>query len=135
MVLPALLSLMAATSCFAGGMSDSPGELVEFQMPSANVGCIYVPAGGTATYSTADGGAELQCDRIAPGYARVILRESGKAKRINNVGDASCCSGETLSYGESWHEGPFTCLSAKTGLTCTRGKHGFVISRKSIKTY
>ncbi|MEP7173696.1 MAG: hypothetical protein ABI705_09440 [Aestuariivirga sp.] len=109
---------------------------IEFTMPSDNVGCIYTPAGGTDTYETADGGAELSCDRIAPSYIRVVLAASGKAKRYTNVGDASCCGAENyFAYGEVWSEGPFSCISSTTGLACTRGAHGFSMSRKAVTAY
>ena len=88
----------------------------EFNMPSGNIGCFYVPAGGTDVYKTSDGGAELSCDRVAPSYVRVMLGESGKAERITNVGDPSCCGGDNIfEYGEVWSEGPFSCISSTTG--------------------
>ncbi len=104
-------------------------------MPSHNVGCVFIPEGGTDTYTPANGHAELQCDRIAPSYVRVILGSTGKARKYNNVGDASCCGGDVLPYGELWTAGPFTCVSAASGLTCTRGKHGLVMSKKSVKAF
>ena len=125
-----------SVAAFAGDGGGSSEGQVEFTMPSNNVGCIYTPAGGTSTYSTADGGAELQCDRVEPSYVRVILGASGRPKKYTNVGDASCCSAnDILSYGEVWAEGPFSCISAASGLTCTRGSHGFSMSRKAIKVY
>jgi hypothetical protein len=119
----------------AAAAHANPGEN-EFTMPSRNVGCVYTPAGGTGTYQSPDGLAELQCDRVEPTYVRVVLGATGPAHRFNNVGDASCCGEDyILEYGEMWQQGPFTCLSATTGLVCTRGHHGFSISRRSIKTY
>jgi hypothetical protein len=63
-----------------------------FTMPSSNVECIYSPAGGTDAYETADGRAELSCDRVRPSYLRVALSSSGAPKNYTHVGDASCCS-------------------------------------------
>ena len=110
---------------------------IEFTMPSDNMGCINTPAGGSDTYETADGGAELSCDRIAPSYIRVVLGASGKAKRYTNVGDASCCGADNLlsNMAKSGPEGPFSCISSTAGLTCTRGAHGFSMSRKAVKVY
>lgn len=127
-----LLSVPALAGGDGDGITD---EVVSFQMPSRNVGCTYIPEGGTPTYQPPGGHAELQCDRIAPSYVRVSLSAVGKAKKYTNVGDASCCSGEVLPYGETWTAGPFTCVSAASGLTCTKGKHGLVMSRKTIKAY
>jgi hypothetical protein len=129
----AAFGLIAISTVALAGDQNSQSEFV---MPSNNVGCIYTPDGGTDTYQTADGLAELSCDRVEPSYVRVILGSAGKAKKYTNVGDASCCSTSyVLSYGEVWQQGPFTCVSKITGLWCTRGSHGFSISRKAIKTH
>jgi hypothetical protein len=109
---------------------------IEFSLPSGNIGCVYTPEGGTDTYEPAGGGPELSCDRVAPSYVRVILGPEGKARRYNDVGDASCCGGGTFAYGKTWDMGPFQCKSAETGLTCRRHDgRGFTMSRKSIKTF
>jgi hypothetical protein len=109
---------------------------VEFTMPSGNIGCIYTPEGGTDTYEPMGGGPELACDRVEPAYVRVILGPNHKAKRYDAVGDPSCCGSDNVfDYGETWEMEGFSCLSTTTGLQCTRGSHGFSISRKAIKTY
>lgn len=119
----------------AGDEPAQPAAAIEFQTPSGNIGCIFIPDGGTDVYTPADGRAELQCDRQQPVYMRVILGSSGKARSYVNVGDVACCGGDMLPYGEVWTAGPFTCKVRRSGLTCTRGKHGFVISRARIRTY
>ncbi len=68
----------------------------EFQAPSGNIGCQYVPAGGTETYRTPDGGPQLICDRIEPAYVRFTLSARGAATLIEHVGDASCCGGDVM---------------------------------------
>ena len=114
----------------------SSGE-VEFITPSGNIGCIYIPAGGTEVYASPDGRAELQCDRVEPDYVTVILGEKGKAKRIGDPGEQACCAiTQELDYGNSWSAGPFTCLSAKSGLTCSSDAgHGFFISKAKITVH
>ena len=107
----------------------------EFMAPSGNIGCIYIPAGGTEVYEPEDGGPELQCDRIEPVYLRFILNKAGKGKVYENAGDVSCCGGPVLKYGNSTWLGPFTCISESSGMTCTRGEHGFFISRKKTRTW
>jgi hypothetical protein len=115
---------------------DSNG-LISFVTPSTNIGCSYAPTGGTKIYVPADGGPELSCDRVEPSYRRFILAKTGKAKRLSNVGDAGCCSaGPKLSYGNTWKKGAVTCISERTGLTCTRGDgHGFFISKAKTRVY
>lgn len=107
----------------------APGASIEFMAPSGNIGCVYTPAGGTAVYQTADGRAELKCDRSEPEYVRVVMSETGPA-RIEPTDERGCCSGETIQYGQSWSEGAFTCNVSEAGLACTnRERHGFNLSR------
>lgn len=115
----------------------SDGGAIYFNMPSGNVGCQYTPAGGTDGYQPKDGGPELGCDRIEPTFLRFVLGKSGKAKVYKNSGDTGCCDGShILRYGNSVHVGPFTCRSAKRGLTCSRNDgHGFIISKSKTSAY
>jgi hypothetical protein len=111
------------------------GVARSFVMPSGNIGCVYIPEGGTDVYQPADGGPELSCDRIEPKYVRATLGRNGKAVIVSNVGDQGCCGGErTVDYGETWSAGPFTCYSERTGLTCERNDgHSFLLSRARIR--
>jgi hypothetical protein len=103
-----------------------------FVTPSGNIGCTYIPKGGTAMYTPDDGGPELGCDRIQPLYVRLILSASGKPFIFKMEGDSACCSdAKVLQYGDRWRAGPFSCTSERSGLACTRGDgHGFFASRK-----
>jgi hypothetical protein len=124
----------AAEQAPAPAETVAPGQLSEFQLPSGNIGCVYIPAGGTAVYQSPDGRAELQCDRIAPTYIRIIMSETGAAAVHEDVSDAPCCSGETVAYGQSWSRGPFTCQSAEAALTCTNADgHGLTLSRERVE--
>jgi hypothetical protein len=109
------------------------GQIV-FVVPSQNVGCTFTPKGGTPVYKPFDGGPELSCDRIAPKYVRVVLTEKN-VRRFDNVGDQGCCDVKNvLPHGARWSQGPFTCDSAESGLTCKRADgRGFFIGRTDIK--
>ena len=111
------------------------GVAETFVMPSGNIGCTYIPEGGTETYRPADGGPELSCDRVEPKYVRATLGRSGKAVVRTDVGDQGCCGGDrTIPYGETWSAGPFTCFSERTGLTCERNDgHSFLLSRARLR--
>jgi hypothetical protein len=110
--------------------------LIEFMMPSQNIGCVFVPEGGTAVYEPRDGGPELACDRVEPRYVSVVLGPAGAPIMIEEPGEAPCCSGPVLDYGNTWSEGPFTCTSARTGLTCQRDDGaGFSLSRARIELF
>ena len=157
-VVPVLL--LSAAPAFAGGAPTPGGPAAEagqpretgrqpvekvptrsfgvaerFVMPSGNIGCTYIPEGGTEIYRPADGGPELSCDRVEPKYLRATLGRSGRAVVRTNVGDQGCCGGETnVPYGETWSAGPFTCYSERTGLTCERNDgHSFLLSRARVR--
>lgn len=115
--------------------TTAPGQLEEFMLPSGNIGCAYIPAGGTAVYRSPDGRAELQCDRVAPAYVRIVLSETGPGVVQENLGEAPCCSGEVVAHGQTWSRGPFTCESAEAGLTCTNASgNRLVLSRERAET-
>lgn len=134
-ILAAAIIAFASPSLAADFPANSDGQIA-FGTPSGNIGCVYTPAGGSGGYQPVEGGPDLQCDRVDPSYQRVILGPHGAAKKYTNVGDASCCGGEpALAYGSTWAEGGFSCLSTVKGLVCSRGSHGFKVSKKSITVY
>jgi hypothetical protein len=106
-----------------------PGVAITFMAPSGNIGCIYIPAGGTDVYQPSEPGAELQCDRSEPEYVRVVLPEHGAA-RVVETDERGCCSGETIEYGQRWAEGPYTCDVTDAGMTCNSAEgHSFTLGR------
>jgi hypothetical protein len=106
----------------------------EFEAAGGNVGCDYVPAGGTDTYTTPDGGPQLICDRVEPVYVRFTLSAHGAATKIDHVGDASCCSGDMLTPGAHWTGGPFACEVTQDGIACTNAdRRGFSLSRSEAR--
>ncbi len=127
---------MLAAPALAVEFEPNDQGFTEFTMPSGNMGCIYVPAGGTDVYKTSDGGAELSCDRVEPSYVRVMLGSSGEAERITDVGDAFMLRGR--QYIRVWRSmvgGSFQLHLRDDRTYCTRGTHGFSMSRKAVKVY
>jgi hypothetical protein len=136
LTLAALALATVAAPALAIDFEETARGQIEFTMPSGNVGCVYTPEGGTDAYEPVGGGPELLCDRVAPSYVRVIMGPEGKAKRHTDVGDASCCgSGNVFDYGEVWEMDGFRCISSTSGLRCTRGSHGFTMSRKAVEAW
>jgi hypothetical protein len=110
-------------------VATTPGTAVTFMAPSGNIGCIYIPSGGTDVYQPAEPGAELQCDRAEPEYIRIVLPENGAA-RVVETSERGCCSGETIAYGDRWAEGPYTCDVTDAGVSCASATgHGFTLGR------
>ncbi len=129
-----LLGVPARAYEFQNMNANAYGQ-VELVMPSGNIGCIYTPAGGTPFYSTMDGQAEIQCDRVEPAYIRGVLGASGPGVIVKDVGDPSCCGGsQKFQYDRVVQLGPFQCLSTRKGLTCARQDgSGFFLSRAVVE--
>jgi hypothetical protein len=133
----ALAAAALALVVLAGSASASSMGLKGFQTPTRNIVC-----GGY----TGSQPAWLRCDissglRPKPSRPKgcqfdfggtLTLGAAGRA-RIGCVSDAVLpdpSKARILAYGQTWRYGPFTCRSAKTGLTCRNLKgHGFFLSR------
>ena len=103
-----------------------PASGVEFRSPSANIHCEIDDG---PPYSS----SEAFCFSAVPPQ-HVTLQVSGTY---------TTCAGETclanpglgeleLPYGQRVALGPFVCVSAPGGMTCTSGGRGFTISRAGI---
>jgi hypothetical protein len=129
-----------ALTSLAGSALAQSTALKGFQTPSHNIVC-----GGTNGSP-----AWLRCDitsGLKPKPARpkgcvfdygVTLTLSAKGSaQIGCVSDAVLpdpSKAPVLAYGKTWRYGPFTCGSAKTGLTCrNKAHHGFFLSRERWK--
>lgn len=149
--------LALSVPAFAKMQSFTPERegVISFVTPKGNISCVYIPKGGTDRYQPIGGGPELQCDRMGPGYVRLVLHKTGRAKKIVNplgpisgghgahvrfsadIGDVErngfrmpALSGNVLKIGQQWKKGAFACKSEVKGLTCTRGNHHFFIGTR-----
>jgi hypothetical protein len=113
--------LLISTSALAG----EGASLEFFTMPSKNVFCLY-----------SEGEDLISCDRTKPSYVSVTLTGEGKAFTTTDQSDTvGHDDANIIPYGKSWKKSGYKCLSAKSGITCTHGKHGFAMSKKSVKVY
>lgn len=116
-------------------------DYVGFQSPTGNIHC--------AIYAWANG-AEARCDlrELTPSYTRRPLGCDGDWGFAFAVGDRGegvlACVGDTvrdprnpvLPYGEAFSLGGISCVSAKTGMTCTNAEgHGFSVARARQKLF
>lgn len=125
----ALLALALMTS---PALAD---DYVGFQSPTGNIHCaIY----------TFDGSAEARCDlrELTPSFTRRPADcdlDWGSAFFVGAAGKAGlACVGDTvqdprnpvLGYGQAVSLGGISCVSAKTGMTCTNAEgHGFSVAK------
>lgn len=115
-------------------------QLHSFQAPSGNIACMA---------DNEDGRWSLRCDigehEWRGGSAgRDCDLDSGDALGLGATGrpywvchgDTVLHSGPVLGYGSTWRAGPFTCATARTGVTCrNRAQHGFRLSRASYTIF
>lgn len=135
-IMPSRLALILGLLALTGtAMAQEPPTM--FSMPSGNVNCVFTPAGGSTVYKSADGSAELSCDREAPSYVRVTMTETSAVTIETKVSDQGCCSTDNpLAYGEEWKRGPFACESKQSGLTCRRSDgRGFSVARAGVTKF
>jgi hypothetical protein len=116
-------------------------DYVAFQSPTGNIHCaIY----------TWNGGAEARCDlrELTPSYTRRPAGcdlDWGNAFAVGASGPGVlACVGDTvmdrgnpvLPYGEAVSLGGISCVSAKTGMTCTNAAgSGFKVAKGSQKLF
>ena len=139
LIAAALAALLAAPAL--GGnervFAPAPDGTISFNMPSGNAGCSFVPAGGTPVYRTANGQAELHCTRVEPDYLVVVLADHGGGHDAFAPGEVpGLPMAPILPYGSFWQGGPFTCLSARSGLICINGSGaGVRMARAGVVTW
>jgi hypothetical protein len=116
-------------------------DYVTFQSPSGNIHC--------AIYQWEDS-AEARCDLMELVPSDLPQPEDceldwGQAFAVAKMGRAGlACVGDTVTdpendvliYGEAVSLGGLSCVSAKTGMTCTNAEgHGFTVSKSKQELF
>ena len=116
-------------------------DYIGFQSPTGNIHCaLYVWEGGT----------EARCDlrALTPSYRKAPAGcdlDWGSAFAVPARGKSYLvCAGDTvqdpgnpvLPYGQAVSLGGISCVSAKTGVTCTNAEgHGFSVAKAKQKLF
>jgi hypothetical protein len=107
-----------------------------FRTPSKNIGCVY-----------SSGPTYLRCDVLSGlkpepsgtcdlDWTGLTMGLTGRAKPMCAGDTAYDAHSRILGYGKTWKRGGLTCVSRRTGLTCTnRSRHGFVLSRRRWRLF
>ena len=132
------IALSAILAVAAPARAD---DYIGFQSPTGNIHCgLYQWDGGasvrcdlmelTQTYTTRPAGCEFDW-----GFAFGV-DDRGKGY-LACVSDAVASPGNpVLPYGEAVSLGGISCVSAKTGMTCTNADgHGFSVARAKQSLY
>ncbi|MGL4238515.1 DUF6636 domain-containing protein [Tabrizicola sp.] len=131
--------LFVSCVCLAGPALAN--DLLTFQSPTGNIHCsIY----------TWDNNAEARCDlqELTPSYTKRPAGcdlDWGSSFAVGAEGrGVLACVGDTvvdrrnpvLPYGEAVSLGGLSCVSAKTGITCTNAAgHGFSVAKAKQRLY
>ncbi|MFZ1468285.1 MAG: DUF6636 domain-containing protein [Paracoccaceae bacterium] len=135
--------LALAAVVLTGGFAApaAADELIGFQSPSGNIHCLL--------YSDA-GGATARCDlrQLKKSYTKRPSgcdQDWGSAFAVDRKGKGYlACVGDTvvdrsnpvLRYGKAMSLGNISCVSAKTGITCTNADgHGFSVAKAGQKLF
>lgn len=117
------------------GIEARADELVSFHSPSDNIHCVLM----SGEYE----GVRCDMRQLTPSFTERPADcdlDWGSSFGVgpHDTKGFLICHGDTviapnsmeLGYGESATLGDFTCLSEKTGMTCTNARgHGFAISK------
>jgi hypothetical protein len=124
--LPVLAAVATCTALAVPAAADAAYK--PFKTPTGKIQCAY---------HDIDGRFEIRCDLLFLNDRAVVLRTSGRARKIKVTDAVGDPKGKTLAYGTSTRYGVFTCTSRNTGLTCKSRKtgHGFTVSKESQKVF
>lgn len=132
---------LALVALVLSGPAALADDYFGFQSPTGNIHC--------AMY-TFDGNAEARCDlrEYTPSYTRRPAGceyDFGMAFAVgaSGKGELACVSdtvqdpgNPVLPYGEAVSLGGISCVSAKTGMTCTNAEgHGFSVAKSKQKLF
>jgi len=134
------LAVTISAAALVSSASLGAAKYPSFKTPSGNIVCGHSGRSDSAVYVACGIESGL---RPAPRNTCVDLDYSGKRMSLRASGRAviDLCAGDpgpfllkdtapVLGYGSSWHGRGITCMSRRTGLTCTnRNGHGFSLSR------
>jgi hypothetical protein len=126
---------LATPPAGADDLPCMPRNGCNFQSPSGNISCSLsagVPPGHQGSAALA------YCGTSSPPQS-VVMDEYGSpgvypCAGDDCLGDGNMAAGDpTLAYGQTARQGPFSCLSETSGVTCTvPSGRGFTISQSGI---
>ena len=126
-------------ACAREDMTGTATVLVAYPMPTAIGGVVQSPTGNIACgiyYGSTPDHQEVHCATFAPpqtadmAVSGAVKTCSGSTCELGNPG----FNVPVLAYGRATGVGPFLCISATTGMTCSvTGGRGFTISRSGIE--
>jgi hypothetical protein len=116
------------------GATPTSGAPAAFRLPSGNISCDLSDAGATCTISDFTY-TPKNAARCTGGAGHVVAVDAAGVSTPCQKGPAPTVSAQVsvLGYGTSRTVGDYTCLSAQSGVQCTRADGaGFRLSRSAL---
>ena len=122
------LALIVAVLCLASPAA-AQAAYRDFRSPSGKLGCAF--------YSDAETPRQVRCDWAGGNDRAVVVKETGKGRRIKATDTVRDPNARTLDYGRTAAFGALRCTSRRTGITCRskRSGHGFTVSVESQRVF
>ena len=139
---PSIASSSASASTdTAASVTDHTGQS-QFATPTRNIGCIIDDGNQLPPLARCDIHDHTWSPPPRPTSCHLdwaggtVVGATGRGD-FTCASDAAFVSSPVLAYGRGYREGRFTCISRSDGVTCTndRTKHGFFISRETIRVF
>jgi hypothetical protein len=115
------------------GVATTTDDALTFRLPSGNISCVLSTDGATCTIGelTSTTTPEPGCTGSV-GHV-VVLDGTGVTTPCTTDAAKVATDALVMEYGSSRTVGDYTCSSAPTGVTCTRGDGaGFRLSRTAL---
>jgi hypothetical protein len=106
--------------------TTTTATIADFLSPTGNISCEI-------DYQRSGLAEGAYCQTISPPQSATLSPDGSYASCTgsNCIGNPGIGT-PTLAYGNSTQIGPFSCMSAPDGVTCTAAGRGFTISRSGI---
>ena len=121
------LTITGVAATAAAAPADA--ALRTFRSPTGKLGCMF--------YSDAETPRQVRCEWRGGDDRALVLKESGKGKRIKITDTVFDPDAKPLAYGKSTTFGRLKCTSRTTGITCKslRSNHGFTVSTSKQRVF
>src|SRR4051812_32875274 len=122
-------SALLATGVLAAVPAPASAAIRPFRSPSGKLACMF--------YSDLGVPPQVRCDWKGGNDRALVLRETGKGKRIKVTDTVFVPKAKPLAYGKSTRFKKLKCTSRRTGITCksSKSRHGFTVSVEKQRVF
>jgi hypothetical protein len=145
----AAVATSCATAFAAAAGASGASHLGTIKTPNGHVYCDYAYDAGNVSYVRCGFNGRLIPQEKKPAGGcrmtdyvgnRMVLRLHGKGTTEPCAGDAGPFenpkAAKAIPFGHTWHGGPFSCKSSRSGMTCrSTDGHGFRLAKRHWRVF